>query len=112
MMIEGRNIDEAAKRVADMSYEEVQLNAKHDPDLFRHVALGYRAVKGATPRKAKIKGMVERFLRWRLPSDFHPDNGIKYEGYQGPPGFEPTGTNLLTYTQAEAMVRHMIEGMP
>ena len=65
---------------------------------------------------SNIKHMVERFLSWRLPADFAPDGGISFE-----PTYrfnateirrEPIGTNLLTYTQAEAMVRHMLVGMP
>ena len=65
----------------------------------------------------QIKHMVDRFLAWRLPDDFHPDNGISFEpiGNAGTPHEykrEPVGTNLLTATQAEAMVRHIIEGLP
>lgn len=67
---------------------------------------------------AQIKRMTERFLSWRLPEDFNPDAGISFEPNfnvewnvkQGLPSqrYEPTGTNLFDYTQAEAMVRHMI----
>ena len=65
----------------------------------------------------QIKHMVNRFLAWKLPADFGPDGGISFErvaGANGPHPFtrEPVGTNLLTYTQAEAMVRHMLDGMP
>lgn len=66
--------------------------------------------------EAQIKHMVERFLSWRLPKNFNPDGGIifdkianlgtEYQHYR-----EPRGTNLLDYTQAELMVRHMIEGL-
>ena len=69
----------------------------------------------------QIKHMVERFLSWRLPEPWYPDAGIKFEpefnveymAEQGKPPMrhEPTGTNLFDYTQAEAMVRHMIEGL-
>jgi hypothetical protein len=69
----------------------------------------------------QIKHMVSRFLCWRLPDDFHPDAGIKFEpdfnveynASQGrpPSRHEPTGTNLFTAIQAEKMVRHMLEGM-
>lgn len=62
----------------------------------------------------QIKHMVYQFLGWKLPSDFSPDNGIKFE-----PSFLPgvgfssvVGTNLLTATQAEEMVRHLIAGLP
>lgn len=68
----------------------------------------------------QIKHMVERFLQWKLPDDFHPDAGISFKPTYnehaglgvGPMRHEPVGTNLLNYTQAEAMVRHMLEGLP
>lgn len=67
--------------------------------------------------EAQIKHMVERFLMWKLPSDFCPDGGVTFDpvASKGTPHEfrrEPVGTNLLTYTQAEAMVRHMLDGMP
>jgi hypothetical protein len=61
----------------------------------------------------QIKIMVDRFLMWKVPADFSPDGGVKFEPaplYGG--GFHrPVGTNLLTATQAEAMVRHMLAGL-
>jgi hypothetical protein len=70
----------------------------------------------------QIKHMVSRFLQWKLPEDFSPDAGISFQREYNvewnakrglpPSRSEPVGTNLLTYTQAEAMVRHMLEGMP
>jgi len=59
-----------------------------------------------------VKAMVERFLRWRLPENFNPDNGVSFK----PPAEDrpnrlaewPTGTNLFDYTQAEGMVRHIL----
>lgn len=61
----------------------------------------------------QIKQMVERFLAWKLPSDFNPDGGITFDptASAGTPHEyrrEPVGTNLLTAMQAEAMVRHML----
>ena len=58
----------------------------------------------------QIKQMVNRFLAWRLPDDFAPDAGITFkpefnEGTAHPMRHQPVGTNLLTYQQAEAMVR-------
>jgi len=60
-----------------------------------------------------VKQMVERFLSWKLPEDFSPDNGITFKptfnDHMDPPmRHNPSGTNLLNYTQAEAMVRHML----
>jgi len=65
----------------------------------------------------QVTHMVNRFLAWKLPTDFSPDDGISFEkvaGASGPHPFtrEPVGTNLLTFTQAKAMVQHMIDGMP
>jgi len=73
----------------------------------------------------QIKHMTQRFLMWRLPENFHPDNGISFKptfndspeamrmlGLTEPMKCNPTGTNLFDATQAEAMVRHMIEELP
>jgi hypothetical protein len=61
----------------------------------------------------QIKHMVDRFLTWRLPKDFNPDAGIRYTRPNYGPDVDatPSGTNLLSATQAEAMVRHMIDGV-
>lgn len=56
-----------------------------------------------------IKHMVDRFLWWKLPSTFAPDGGVKFERIGT---HEPTGTNVFTAIEAEAMVRHMLEGLP
>lgn len=68
-----------------------------------------------------IKHMVDRFLGWKLPADFAPDGGIRFEAY---PDFleswkrnefnrrNPSGTNLLNAEQAEAMVRYLVEDAP
>ncbi len=65
---------------------------------------------------AQIKHMVDRFLGWRLPKPWHPDNGISYQrlNYARAPADHdwPTGTNLFDCDQATAMVRYMIEGLP
>lgn len=66
----------------------------------------------------QIKHMVDRFLTWKLPEHFNPDAGISFtpifnlHAPGGPQRHQPSGTNLLDATQADAMVRHMIEGMP
>lgn len=64
----------------------------------------------------QIKQMTNRFLAWKLPSDFNPDNGISFDGVvnlgtERQSRREPVGTNLFDYTQAEAMVRHMVDGL-
>lgn len=66
---------------------------------------------------AQIKHMVQRFLQWKLPESFSPDGGISFkrefnEHTDHPMKHEPVGTNLLDFTQAEAMVRHMLDGLP
>jgi hypothetical protein len=62
----------------------------------------------------QIKHMTERFLSWRLPANFNPDNGISAvrPNYAPNVAWEPCGTNLFDYTQAEAMVRHIVAGLP
>lgn len=59
--------------------------------------------------------MVDRFLGWKLPEDFNPDGGISFkktfnEDTSHPMKHEPTGTNLFSAAQAEAMIYHMFEG--
>lgn len=66
----------------------------------------------------QIDHLVNRFLSWKLPEDFRPDNGISFDpvGNRGVWSYEykrePTGTNLLTATQAKAMVLHLLDGLP
>ena len=64
----------------------------------------------------QIKYMVNRFLGWRLPENFNPDAGISFqpnfnEETAHPMRHEPTGTNLFDATQAEEMVRYLVDGM-
>jgi hypothetical protein len=59
----------------------------------------------------QIKYMVDRFLGWKLPGNFSPDGGITFR-VSNPVAPGPSGTNLLDATQVDAMVRHMVEGMP
>ena len=61
----------------------------------------------------QIKYMVDRFLMWPLPRNFTPDDGISYKRPNYAPNVPgPSGTNLLDATQAAAMVRHMVDGLP
>ena len=65
----------------------------------------------------QIKYMVSRFLVWRLPENFAPDSGISFSHLSTsirpwPMKHEPTGTNLLDATQAEEMIRYLVDGMP
>ena len=65
----------------------------------------------------QIKHMVNRFLGWKLPKTFNPDCGIKFEpvinaGTTYEHRYEPNGTNVFCYSEAEQMVRHMLESLP
>jgi hypothetical protein len=66
----------------------------------------------------QIKHMVSRFLGWRLPDNFRPDCGIHFDPDAAKKlnprnlRYEPNGTNLFSADQAEAMIRHLIEGLP
>lgn len=65
----------------------------------------------------QVKHMVNRFLAWGLPHDLAPDGGISFERIASPGTIyatvrQPSGTNLFNAEQAEAMVRHMLEGLP
>lgn len=67
--------------------------------------------------EAQIKHMVDRFLMWKLPEQFSPDDGISFDpiSNRGTPyerRREPVGTNLFSADQATAMVRHMLDGLP
>lgn len=60
------------------------------------------------------KLIVERFLQWKLPSNFSPDAGISFEPdfnihTDYPMKHKPTGTNLLNYTQATEMIRYILK---
>lgn len=64
----------------------------------------------------QIRHMVNRFLQWKLPDTFNPDGGISFkrtcsEVTSHPMTREPVGTNLFDATQAEAMIRYLIEGI-
>jgi hypothetical protein len=67
----------------------------------------------------QVRHMVDRFLSWRLPQNFAPDNGISFEqviyggmSAENQAAHWPVGTNLLDATQTEAMIRYMIEALP
>ena len=54
-----------------------------------------------------IKGMVDRFLGWKLPRDFSPDCGISFTPPANPE-CGPVGTNLLNADQARQMFEHVL----
>lgn len=56
-----------------------------------------------------IKQAVDKFLMWPLPADFYPDCYVNFNKVGArETGCWPVGTNLLTATQAEAMLRHCL----
>lgn len=54
--------------------------------------------------------MVSRFLAWPLPKDFAPDCHVYFDREAADAFVEswPTGTNLLSATQARAMLEHVL----
>lgn len=54
-----------------------------------------------------LDNMVQRFLTWKLPDDFGPDAGISFQKPENK-DFWPSGTNLLTYTQAKNMLEYVL----
>lgn len=61
-----------------------------------------------------IDAMVNKFLGWKLPKDFQPNQGISFQrhppnDYEGDPWWPPVGTNLFTADQARAMITYMLE---
>lgn len=61
---------------------------------------------------AQVTQMAARFLAWRLPENFGPDNGIRFDRSRLHPNHWPIGTNLFDARQAEEMVRHMVDNLP
>lgn len=95
-----RIIDAAGQELGTVEIRD-SLNAGKEPPML-------------TLTEDQIKYMVDRFLMWRLPSNFSPDAGISYKRPNYPPSVDatPTGTNLFDATQADVMVRYMIGGAP
>lgn len=56
-----------------------------------------------------VKEMVNRFLGWKLPRNFSPDNGIWFDRPDNQQ-FWPIGTNLFTADEATAMFEHCAGG--
>ena len=54
-----------------------------------------------------IKAAAARLMGWRLPDDFYPDCFVTFDRERAAKnGSWPTGTNLLTYAQAEEMLKY------
>lgn len=72
----------------------------------------FTAADGVSP---SVNKMVDRFLGWKLPADFYPDNGISFKresDYEHPEfgrtKYEPTGTNLFHAGQAKEMFEYAV----
>ena len=96
----------------------IPLSIRHDVIRAIHGHL-VAAQPAGTPhvRDEQIKYMVSRFLSWRLPENFNPDGGISFKRMRNeqtsfPAKNEPVGTNLLDATQAEEMIRYLIDDLP
>jgi hypothetical protein len=61
---------------------------------------------GGEVARGTIDRIVSAFLTWKLPADFSPDNGIRFDEQPSPVGW-PTGTNLLNADQAKGLVQHL-----
>lgn len=119
----GRNTQHGEYDNADVAYEVGYALAKAEHDRLGYPPGDERIIYphphvGPNERAAEdlIKHMADRFLSWRLPENFTPDAGISFkptfnEHTDHPMRHEPTGTNLFSHSQAEAMVRHMLEGV-
>lgn len=59
-----------------------------------------------------IEDAITRFLRWRLPKPWHPDNGISYVRpifAHAPADHDwPTGTNLFDSIQTRVMLEEVL----
>ena len=61
--------------------------------------------------KDSIKSMVNKFLSWKLPTNFYPDAGISFTpkynvGTPYERNHEPIGTNLFDADQARQMFEY------
>lgn len=60
----------------------------------------------------ELQELVNRFLAWKLPTDFYPDCHIHFDREKAEkwgPQLWPSGTNLLNADQARAMLEHVTE---
>jgi hypothetical protein len=72
------------------------------------IALQSAERQGAAP-VPDIKAMVDDFLGWRMPDDFYPDCFVTFDRDRAAQSKSwPTGTNILSGAQAEAMFGHAL----
>lgn len=93
--VDANHCDEA------MRFSQAALNASHAHQVLESVP---------DDAEALVKHMVNRFLGWKLPTNFNPDCGITFDKSRIHASSWPTGTNLIDASQAAVMVRYMLEG--
>lgn len=64
--------------------------------------------EGAVSAELDFKSLVDRFLMWPIPSGVTSDRCVTESNYQYP----RSGTNLLGALEADAMLRHVLAGLP
>lgn len=112
-------------RIRDEQLDELLVRAEKSQtvllriDQFRDLVLQAKSPSSAE-RATVTDEMVDRFLAWRLPEDFHPDAGISFSPYfnveynakhgKPPQRHQPIGTNLFTADQARRMLEHVLQG--
>ena len=112
-------VDASIPNKAQNQAVRVQVNRACD-QLMNRIAEGWlsnKIVANGETDDNQVKHMVDRFLGWKLPENFNPDGGVSFqktanENTSHERKNEPTGTNLFDSTQAEVMVRYMLEGLP
>jgi hypothetical protein len=112
----GKDINKDVKEAADSCQRFLEMRDEEQVNVLRRVE-GHDQVVHAEDFqpmlinnvniKYIVKHMANRFLGWKLPVNFSPDGGIKYN----PVYPTPIGTNLFNAQQAEEMVRYMVEGL-
>ncbi len=108
-----------SEKIQEALREQQEINLS-DPAVQKRLAAQWGYVPaGAQPAPSVPDDMIEqavtRFLSWKLPKDFHPDDGVvfiptKGRGYDSP--YWPYGTNLLNAQQARDMLRYVLAVAP
>ncbi len=114
-------LPEDVERVARALAKEDGIDVNNDAS-YRHSTYGPRARAAilalsqrpaSTADRGEVEQMTQRFLAWKLPADFHPDDGISFDpimnlGTEFQRRREPIGTNLFNYNQAKAMIEYLL----
>lgn len=94
------------------SDENPSSNARYKSDDFGGCYRCTLLTAADTVQQPDIQGMVNRFLGWKLPTDFCPDCGINFDGRKDDDWNKnktwPIGTNLFTADQAKAMFEYCL----